>query len=160
LELLLLLDGISMDDLLETRLIVEPELAFRAAERATLEDLERMRLTLLTMQREKDEAKLIESDLVFHESISQAARNLLCSRVFVLIHRAMVPSIAMTSKLVDWNHTLSFHLPIYEAIEKRLPSEARQKMIEHLLDARQLLARIRAGGRRLDLISVIRPVAP
>ena len=59
LELLILIDGISMDDLLETRLIVEPELAARAAERATLEDLNRMRESLERMQREKQDSKLI-----------------------------------------------------------------------------------------------------
>ncbi len=159
LELLFLLDGISLDDLLETRLIVEPELAARAAERAMLEDVEKMRASLAIMQGERDETKLIESDLAFHQAIFHAARNRVCNRIFTLIHRAMMTSIAMTSKVVDWNHTLSFHWPIYDAIEKRRPSEARQRMIEHLLDAQELLGRIQAGKKRLDPAAVIRPVA-
>jgi GntR family transcriptional repressor for pyruvate dehydrogenase complex len=44
-ELLMLIDGISLADLLETRLIAEPELAARAAERATLDDLRSMKET-------------------------------------------------------------------------------------------------------------------
>jgi GntR family transcriptional repressor for pyruvate dehydrogenase complex len=39
LEFLLLLDGISAADVIDTRLIVEPELAARAAHQATTEDL-------------------------------------------------------------------------------------------------------------------------
>ena len=158
LELLMLMDGISLDDVLETRLIVEPELAAQAAERATLEDLKRMLESLEVMEREKHEAKLIEADLAFHEAIFLAARNPICTRIFSLLHRAMITSIELTSQLVDWKHTLSFHRPIYVAIERRCPAEARAKMIEHLSDARLLLAKIKAQTRNPDVTTAIEPL--
>ena len=47
----------------------------------------------------------------------------------------------LTSQVVHAEHTLALHRRIYNAIRKRDPDEARQRMIEHLLDARDLLLR-------------------
>jgi GntR family transcriptional repressor for pyruvate dehydrogenase complex len=149
-ELLMLIDGITMDDLLETRLIVEPELAARAAERATLEDLRKMSQTLEGPRRGTSDSVHVEADLAFHRAIFEAAQNPICSRLFSLIHRAMASSIGLTSRLVDWNHTLEFHRPIYLAIEKRRPVDARVAMIAHLSDAKALLARVDQPAKRID----------
>lgn len=149
-ELLMLIDGITLDDLLDTRLIVEPELAARAAERATLEDLKRMSQTLEGFRRGTAEAAFVEADLAFHRAIFDAARNPICTRMFSLIHRAMGSSILLTSQLVDWDHTLEFHRPIYMAIEKRNPVEAREAMVAHLSDAKSLLSRIEERAKRID----------
>ena len=70
----------------------------------------------------------------------------------------MLRSIDLTSKLVDWNHTLAFHRPIFAAIERRCPEEARRKMIEHLLDARTLVAKVKEQERQLDVTAVIQPL--
>jgi GntR family transcriptional repressor for pyruvate dehydrogenase complex len=149
LELLILLDGISASELLETRLIVEPELAARAAERATSSDLNGLNQTIKDMNRQNDPQKVTELDIAFHGGIFVASGNRLSQRIFPIIQRAMLRSIAITSTLVDAEHTLSFHKPIYEAIYKRQPMEAREKMIEHLQDARRLL--VRAGERAQPL---------
>ena len=149
-ELLMLIDAITLDDLLETRLIVEPELAARAAERANLEDLRKMSQTLETYRRGTPVAVLVEADLAFHRAIFEAARNPICTRLFSLIHRAMAGSIVLTSRMVDWNHTLEFHRPIYTAIERRLPLDARVAMIAHLSDAKSLLGRLEERTKSID----------
>jgi DNA-binding FadR family transcriptional regulator len=137
----MLMDGITLHDLRD-RLIVEPELAARAAERASLEDLQKMRRTLEVSRRGGD-AGMTEADIAFHRAIFEAARNPICSRMFSLIHRAMANSIGLTSQVVDWEHTLGFHRPIYTAIEKRRPVDARLAMIAHL---RRPVDRREAGG--------------
>jgi len=161
-ELLMLIDGITLDDLLETRLIVEPELAARAAERATLDDLRKMSQTLGTYKRGVDERVCVEADLAFHRAIFEAARNPICARMFSLIHRAMAGSIELTTQMVDWDHTLSFHRPIYEAIEKRRPVDARVAMIAHLSDAKSLLGKVEEKAKRIDasLIAASGDLAP
>lgn len=160
LQLLFLLDGISLEDLLETRLIVEPELAARAAERATMDDLRAMRASLdvMKMRKENRDEELIQADLAFHRAIFEAARNPLCRRIFSLVHQAMLTSIGITSKIVDWDHTLSFHRPIYEAIERRQAGEARRRMSEHLEDARRLLAQARKQHQKSDLSAILQPL--
>lgn len=161
LQLLFLIDEISFEDLLETRLIVEPELAARAAERATTEDIRAMKETLAEMQRkDASHEELIQADLAFHHAIFEAARNPLCKRIFSLVHKAMMASIGITSQMVDWKHTLSFHRPICNAIERRRPKEARQRMIEHLNDARRLLAQVQERAARPEISSLIQPIPP
>jgi GntR family transcriptional repressor for pyruvate dehydrogenase complex len=160
LEFLVLLDGISLFDLMETRLIVEPELASRAAERATLEDLAALRQSLDGMRTERDNKKQVELDLAFHDTIFRASGNLLCQRIFSLIHRAMARSMVLTSQLVDRKHTLSFHGPICDAIDRRRPEGARKAMTEHLLDARALLTRaVGERPQRIELGAEIHPVS-
>ncbi len=159
LEFLVLLDGISLFDLLETRLIVEPELAARAAERATSDDLAALRESLDGMKRERDHNKRNDYDLAFHETIFRASGNLLCQRLFGLVQRAMSTSMLLTSELVDWGHTLSFHRPIYQAIDRRDAEDARRRMTAHLLDGRELLVRASAEVPQLGLYEEIRPIA-
>jgi GntR family transcriptional regulator, transcriptional repressor for pyruvate dehydrogenase complex len=158
LEFLVLLDGISLGELAETRLIVEPELAARAAERATAEDLASLRRSLKIMETESDERKLIEADRAFHKAIFQASGNRLCERLFSLIHRSMMTSIALTSQLVDSNHTISFHRPIYNAIDRRDAKEARRKMIDHLNDAKELLEHVKSQSQQIRLPESITPI--
>jgi GntR family transcriptional repressor for pyruvate dehydrogenase complex len=158
LELLILLDGISASELLETRLIVEPELAARAAERATSSDLESLNRTIRDMHKQKDQQKLTELDIAFHHGIFVASGNRLSQRIFPIIQRAMLKSIAITSTLVDAEHTLGFHRPIYDAIYKRKPIEARQKMIEHLEDARRLLVKAGERPQPASLLDSFQPI--
>jgi GntR family transcriptional repressor for pyruvate dehydrogenase complex len=47
--------------------------------------------------------------------------------------------ITMTSQLVDLEHTLDFHKPIFNAIQKRDSALAERLMMDHLMDARDLL---------------------
>jgi len=45
----------------------------------------------------------------------------------------------VTSRMVDLEHTLRFHIPIMEAIEQREPRQASRLMTEHLVDAQELI---------------------
>ncbi len=101
----------------------------------------------------------MELDLAFHQAIFQASGNLLCSRVFTLIHRSMATSIALTSQLVDWELTLRYHRAIYEAIAARQPEEARRRMVEHLMHGRELLVSVSARPERVELPSELLPLA-
>ncbi|MEO7142706.1 MAG: FadR/GntR family transcriptional regulator [Bryobacteraceae bacterium] len=164
LEFLVLLDGISLAELLETRLIVEPELAARAAERATAEDLADLRGSLEAMAAgaragDAPEGKLVDLDIRFHQVIFRASGNRLCRHIFALIHRAMGASIQLTSRMVEWEHTLAYHQPIYDAIFHRQPDRARRAMLAHLSDTRMLLARAAdVPSIRPELADAIQPV--
>jgi DNA-binding FadR family transcriptional regulator len=45
-----------------------------------------------------------------------------------MIHRAMLNMMMVTSRMVDLEHTLRFHIPIMEAIEQREPRQASRHM--------------------------------
>lgn len=141
LEFLFLLDETSSQELVETRLLVEPALAAKAAEHATPEQLLIMRQTIAEIEAAgTDQFRIIEADLLFHRIIHQSAGNRLFSRLFQVIHRSMMNMMMLTSQLVTQEHTLAFHQAIYSAIARHNGAEAARHMRDHLIDARALLA--------------------
>lgn len=154
---LILLDGISFQELMEARLIVEPELAAQAAARATTQDVAEIQREMKAMESVgSDHDKLVEHDLMFHRAIFRAAGNRVCGLMFSVVHRSMQQLITVTSKLVEPEHTLVLHRRIYNAIRKRDPEEARRRMSEHLLDAKRLIDR---ATDRMDRASLQERIA-
>lgn len=139
-EFLFLLDDTSLQELTEMRLMMEPALAAKAAERANTQHIALLRQSIVDLEHSKhDRVQLVASDILFHRAIFQASGNRLAGRLFHTIHRAMLNMIMVTSQLVDLEHTLHFHQPILEAIEQRNPELAARLMTDHLNDARDLL---------------------
>ncbi|HEY2469536.1 MAG TPA: FadR/GntR family transcriptional regulator [Terracidiphilus sp.] len=145
-DFLVLLDDLSHHELFETRLIVEPELTARAAERATAEDMAALRNAILAMERSKTTRERLDADLAFHEAIFRASGNRICHLLFKGIHRSLLTSMGHLSDRVSLDQPLMFHRRIYGAIRERNAGEARQAMLEHITDARSLL--VRPAGKR------------
>lgn len=141
-EFLFLLDDTSTSELTELRQLVEPGLARLAAERSTAEDIALLQKSVKDLESSSnDKLKLVSSDLLFHRAIFQASKNRTASSLFQTIHRAMSKMILVTSQLVELEHTLAFHKPIMQAIERRDGEQAAQLMMSHLKDATALLVR-------------------
>ena len=102
-EFLILLDGISFEELMEARLIVEPELAARAATRASPEQLAALRAAT---DRMGSQGEVVEDDLQFHRTIFPMADNRVCSLMFSIVHQSLHKLMEMTSQMVDLEHTL------------------------------------------------------
>jgi GntR family transcriptional repressor for pyruvate dehydrogenase complex len=142
-EFLFLLDGISVEELTELRILIEPALAAKAAERANAHDIALLRESVKELENSKhDRVKLISSDLLFHKVIFEASGNRLMGRLFHTIHRAMLDMMMFTSQVVDLEHTVAFHKPILAAIAKRDAEQAAKLMSEHMNDASRLLGQI------------------
>ncbi|HEV2462321.1 MAG TPA: FadR/GntR family transcriptional regulator [Acidobacteriaceae bacterium] len=141
LDFLVLLDDLSHHELFETRLIVEPELAARAAERATAEDMAALRNAIFAMERSKSNRERLDADLSFHEAVFRASGNRICHLLFKEIHRSLLASMSHLSDRVSLDQPLKFHRRIYAAIREHKGDEARRAMFEHLTDARSLLIR-------------------
>jgi GntR family transcriptional repressor for pyruvate dehydrogenase complex len=140
-EFLILLDGISFHELMEARLIVEPELAARAAERASEEDLAALRRAMTAMEAAADDPPaFVQHDLAFHREIFRTAGNRVCDLMFSVVHSSLRTLVEHTSQAVPAEHTLRLHRKIYAAIRRRDAESARRRMAEHLVDARSLLA--------------------
>jgi GntR family transcriptional repressor for pyruvate dehydrogenase complex len=141
LSFLILLDGVSLMEVFEARLMLEPEMAARAAECASSEDLGAMRRTFSAM--ESDPAN---ADIAFHEAICKATRNRICYRMFGAIHQAFQQGMVVTSTLAP-DRALGFHQAIYTAIHLRNAGEARQRMAEHLTHAKTVLMQAYLDGQ-------------
>jgi GntR family transcriptional repressor for pyruvate dehydrogenase complex len=140
LDFLILLDDLTHHELMETRMIVEPELAARAAERATTEDLVSLRRAIAAMENCRTNQERLEADLAFHQCIFRASGNRICHLLFNVIHRTVLTSMSQLSTRVPLDRPLTFHKRIYAAIQKRNPEDARRQMLEHLADTKALLA--------------------
>jgi GntR family transcriptional regulator, transcriptional repressor for pyruvate dehydrogenase complex len=139
-EFLVLLHGISFEELMDARIIVEPELAARAAENAKPATIAVLRESLRRMQSgSAKQSNLVEEDLLFHRTIFEMAGNRVCRLMFSIVHELLHNLMEITSRMVDLDHTAKLHSRIYHAIRKRDAAEARARMIEHLTDARGLL---------------------
>jgi GntR family transcriptional repressor for pyruvate dehydrogenase complex len=159
-EFLILLDGITFEELMDARLIVEPELAARAATRASPEQVAALRGSLDRMGNSTHPGEVVEDDLRFHRIIFLMAENRVCSLMFSIVHESLHKLMEITSQMVDLEHTIRLHQRIYNAIKKGDPGEARARMFAHLTDARELLAKSNAAriqaqlGDRLSTLSL------
>lgn len=140
LDFLILLDDLSHHELMETRMIVEPELAARAAERATTEDLVGLRRAIAAMENCRTNQERLEADLAFHQCIFRASGNRICHLLFNVIHRSVLTSMSKLSTRVPLDRPLTFHKRIYAAIQQRNAEDARRQMLEHIADTKALLA--------------------
>jgi GntR family transcriptional repressor for pyruvate dehydrogenase complex len=138
-DFLVLLDDLSQHELFETRLMIEPELTARAAERATAEDISTLRNAIFAMERSKTTSDRLNADMAFHEAIFRASGNRICHLLFKGIHRTLLMSMGQLSDRVSLEHPLRFHRRIYTAIRERNPEAARLAMQEHITDARSLV---------------------
>lgn len=153
LTFLILLDGVTLVELFEARLMIEPELAARAAECASGDDLAAMRRTFPLMASDTANA-----DIAFHDAVCKATRNRICHRMFTAIHQGFKQGMEITSRLANPERALEFHREIYSAIHLRQPEEARRKMTEHLIDAKSVLMRACLENSLPELSS--HPAAP
>jgi GntR family transcriptional repressor for pyruvate dehydrogenase complex len=159
-EFLILLDGITFEELMDARLIVEPELAARAARRASPEQVAALRGSLDRMGNGTGHGEVVEDDLRFHRTIFLMAENRVCSLMFSIVHESLHKLMEITSQMVDLEHTLRLHQRIYNAIRKGDAAEAHARMFAHLTDAKELLIRSNAAriqtqlGDRLSTLSL------
>lgn len=152
LQFLILLDGITFHELNEARLIVEPELAARAAERATAEDQKALKGAITRMEECADDPDaFVASDLEFHQAVYRAAGNRVCAMLFTVIHQSLEELVRFTSLLVEPEHTIRFHRRIVSAIRRGDPDAARLQMREHLDDVSTLLTRASDAQTRMAL---------
>jgi GntR family transcriptional repressor for pyruvate dehydrogenase complex len=139
LELMVLIDDIPARELFETRMIIEPEIAARAAQRATSGDLASLRQTIIDLERSRTQQERINADAAFHDFIFNASGNRICQLLFKAINRTLLVSMAQTVPRVQVEMPLSFHRKIYTAIRDRNPDEARRLMLAHIADAAEAL---------------------
>jgi GntR family transcriptional repressor for pyruvate dehydrogenase complex len=129
-----LLDPKTARDVVETRMAIESEIAELAAQRASEEDIAKLRqLTedLRGYQDDPDHFTLL--DLEFHMLLAQAAKNVTLMRILDAIRSLLSQWIRRAlSGLESYDLVVSQHERIVRAFEARSTDEARQAMRDHL----------------------------
>ncbi len=149
LRTLLQLKRVSVAQLIEARVLIEPELARLAALRATPLDLK----ALDTAVEERTEAAEAgreprDFDIDFHRRVGEAAKN----PVHAFVTHALMDLEAevVVPELSPEYHARvdAAHRAIREAIVSRQPEAARSAMLDHILDVQSRLSLRADRGRR------------
>lgn len=126
-------------DLLEFRMMVEPQIAFLAAQNITTEQLLKLEGLCNRADLLSSENKIrAEEDVVFHTCIAEASGNLVAPNLIPIIRNATELFIRYTGR-EKAPETVARHRDILEALKRRDPSWAKEMMVMHLTFNRQLL---------------------
>ena len=139
----------TLGDLHDLRMLLEPEIAARAALMATAEQLERMRQAIERMEELEDTPDAyLEIDVDFHSELASATGNVVLASVRELLR----VSRRVTNLINAMPETTVAHRRIYEALLAREPETARQAMRSHLLTVTEVWA---PGGSDAAIEAVI-----
>lgn len=161
-DFLVLVEGISFQDLMEARIIIEPALAWRAAQRADPDQLEAIRRAVGRMQESGGNVPvLVEADVAFHEAVAAASGNMTCQRMFAAIHQTLMRLVKHNAQGEEYRRKVARHRHIYAAIKRREPEVAAERMRSHLEDALAMFVRLsREHAERVRAAAVKKRLIP
>ena len=131
-------------EMIEARLVIEPEVARLAALRRSDKQLEAMWQTIDKMRAEAirggDCSKL---DSKFHEQLTEAAHNRALALVVVSYSKILNKSMELTQALEGVpQKAIASHENILRAIKRQDPQGAENSMRQHLVDAHENLKKV------------------
>jgi DNA-binding FadR family transcriptional regulator len=134
---------VSLAQLIEARRLIEPEVAFLAAQRATETDIKTLRAAL-EHRFEQTAAGLPvrRFDLDFHRALADAARNpvhAVVTHAIIELAELVVPHPELTE--ADEAQIDAAHRRVFEAVAAGKATEARAAMVVHIEDVRARLER-------------------
>ncbi|WP_245827638.1 FadR/GntR family transcriptional regulator [Paenisporosarcina indica] len=130
------------DEIYEARRMIEKEMAYLTARRSTEEELAGIRMTVELMEKavlSGDQANYVESNVLFHERIANAAGN----KVLLDIYHSISNLVVQSQKVLGMHQeqtlvksvmkdSLEYHQQICKALEGRNAEAARKLMEEHI----------------------------
>src|SRR3989440_12201874 len=142
-QTLLQLRKVTMDNIVEARLIFEPEAARLAAQRAEKEDLDEMQEVIEKMSGAVKAGELPDSfDLKFHKLIARAARNPILemlSESMLEVASQVITNLRPSTDVLK--HVVKRHREVFEAVRNRDGDLAFAIMSKHIVDVRNRLAK-------------------
>lgn len=129
-------------DLLEVRLMLEPEIAANAAKNATSDDLEQLSKLCSIVENTYLEGKNhIPYDIDFHTCIAMCSKNEVVEILIPIINTAVMTFANLTSRQLK-QETIETHRAITNAIINKDPAGAKYAMIMHLTYNRQAIMKM------------------
>lgn len=128
-------------EILEVRKLLEPSIAWLAALRAEPDEISEMEEILSTHEKEIERGGTgFRNDSAFHYALATSTKNdvilRLINGILDLLHQTREEWVQVKGRPTK---ALRAHRLILEALRARNPEEARQAMLNHLLEVEQLL---------------------
>ena len=127
-----------LHNLLESRLLIEPQIAMLAAQRATSENLNRLSQAIEDMET----AELINGleypsrDVDFHTAVAECTQNDVLMRILPLICESIREGYLETMNVPGTHkRAIAAHIRIYEAIRNKNPDAAAEETRRHIMQA-------------------------
>jgi len=136
--------NIRLQNVIEVRAIIEPEVAYLAATHASQEDIDKIWATIKELEHFFEiKNKFCSSDENFHRALAEAAKNPLLAvfqaSLIDLLFKFLF-NVAWEKK--DKENILFHHVQVAEKVEAKDPEAARKAMMEHISDMQRLLSRL------------------
>lgn len=129
----------SLNDLIEVREVLEMEAIVLAAQRATADDLERLRANIREMKEALARGQRVyKLAAQFHTTLAEAAHNGVLVRLMQTVSSLLRARGERIEKTIAnrSERELELHERLFEAVISRNPEQCRKAMSEHLMDAR------------------------
>lgn len=146
-------DGMSSEEVQETRQAIEAITSGLAAARRTPEQLQALEDALEGMRNATTDAEFHDADVRFHNVLAQASQNRLILLVFEGIE-ALVREVRLRATVgrrmrgESFDSVIAAHAAICEAVERRDPRQAETAMLVHLRQTEEGLAALRGEPQR------------
>ncbi len=124
-----------VDDLFETRIILETELVALCAQRASATDLQKIEALVMEMERAKDHPidDFASLDIQFHSAIAEGSKNRILGSLFQSINGLLKEMLTKREYILGGHEeTCRGHRKIFQALKQRKVREARRAIREHL----------------------------
>jgi len=138
----------SFHHLIETRKVLEPDIAALAAERATPAEIEAIMDAADEMEELLKEGRdFVDPDVRFHELIFIAAHNPVLSKVLLALSSLFLDGRRFTNRIQGGpEKAVYFHKLIARAIKERNPDGARALMYQHIVDMERTIVNAGIGN--------------
>ncbi|MCD7908075.1 MAG: FadR family transcriptional regulator [Clostridium sp.] len=131
----MLLHSRDLESITEFRIGVESEAAAVAAQRATEEDLERMRIACERAEAHMGDPDMFAKyDMEFHRAVAQASKNELFIKAAEMLESMYTVWLMGLLRTHGMEKSHIFHYNIYLSILNRKPDDAKRYMTEHMED--------------------------
>ncbi|HZS14405.1 MAG TPA: FadR/GntR family transcriptional regulator [Candidatus Dormibacteraeota bacterium] len=149
LEFRVLRDGVSAEQVLETRRAIEGITARLAAERRSDDDLATMREALSLMTSAPDDTAYHDADVRFHHQLALSTRNPLIALIFegiesLVREQRIRATQGRRARGEAFEPIHEAHRAIYDAVARGNPAKAEQAMLAHLMQTEEGLEALRS----------------
>ena len=124
-------------NLMETRLIIEPNIAFLAAQRATRDNILKLEKIMIDTDRiNLQHNSHMEVDMAFHNAIAEATQNDIVFRIVPIINESIAVGYQETYNMISsFEKAIKLHRDVYEAIKLGEAENAKNAMKCHLIQS-------------------------
>lgn len=123
-----------LEDLLEARLLIEPEIAFLAAMRVEKRDIEKLHTILENIRKttvHSDEHTML--DVEFHTAIARCTHNSVLKKVVPIICESIIEGYPETIYTEgSFERSIKSHINLFDSIQKGDALRARYEMEKHI----------------------------